>query len=165
MVAVVPSPLPVSTPLDWPMMATWLPLGSVHDAVPVTEPRMMIRLLPVGMDEGRVGVLVTTTVSASEAQWPSRMHTPGPMPAHSLSPVQARQVLVVVAQMGVVPPQWLLLVHRTHCPAALPDDTQAGLLVSLSEHSLSDLQAPHVVAVHIGWLPEQLVLVRHSTHL
>lgn len=40
-----------------------------------------------------------------------------------------------------------------------------GVLVSLSWHSLSDLHAPHVVAVQIGLLPVQLLLARHSTHL
>jgi hypothetical protein len=87
------------------------------------------------------------------------------MPVHSLSPVHGRQVLVVVSQIGVLPPQWLLLVHRTHWPAALPEVAQIGVLVSLSWHSLSALQAPHVVAVQIGLFPVQLLLARHSTHL
>jgi hypothetical protein len=42
------------------------------------------------------------------------MQTAGPMPAHSLSKAQARHVLAValaVAQMGVAPEHWVLLVH------------------------------------------------------
>lgn len=57
-------------------------------------------------------------VSPSVAQWPSLwlMHTPGPMAEHSLSAVQARQVLVAVAQMGVTPAQVVLSVHCTQAP-------------------------------------------------
>lgn len=148
------------------MMVTWL-VGSVHATVPETDPRMTTRRLPVASEVGRADVLVATTVSASEAHRPSWcfMHTPGPMPVHSLSPEQERQVFVAVSQMGVLPPQWLLLVQRTHCPTALPERTQTGLLGSFAWHSSSDLQAPHVVAVQMGLLPEQFVLVRHSTHL
>jgi hypothetical protein len=44
------------------------------------------------------------------------MHTPGPMAEHSLSAVHARQVFVVVLQIGVVPEQVELSVHCTHAP-------------------------------------------------
>ena len=59
---------------------------------------------------------VTMIVSALEAQWPSVIHTPGPIAEHSLSAVQAWQAFVVVLQMGVVPEQVLLSVHCTQAP-------------------------------------------------
>jgi len=59
---------------------------------------------------------VTTRVSALEAQWPSVMHTPGPMDEHSLSEVQAWQAFVAVLQMGAVPEQVELSVHCTQAP-------------------------------------------------
>jgi hypothetical protein len=55
------------------------------------------------------------------------MHTPGPMPLHSVSAVQARQVFVVVLQIGVLPEHWVLLVHCTHWPARVPVAAQVVL--------------------------------------
>ncbi len=167
MVAVVVLPLPVSTPVFWPMMVTWGPPESVHATVPVTEPRMMTRRLPVGMDEGKVGVLVTTTVSASEAHRLSWcfMHPPWPIPVHSPSAVQGRQLLLPVSQMGVLPAQWLLLVHVTQVPAAVPAVAHALVAESLAAHSSFDLHAPQRLLEQMGFATEQLVLVRHSTHL
>ena len=53
------------------MMVTWGLPESVQATVPVTEPRMMTTRLPVGMDDGILAALVTTTVSPSEAHRPS----------------------------------------------------------------------------------------------
>jgi hypothetical protein len=41
----------------------------------------------------------------------------GVVPPHSLSPLQALQVWVVVLQIGVVPPHCALEVHETQLPA------------------------------------------------
>jgi predicted metal-dependent phosphotriesterase family hydrolase len=86
--------------------------------VPATEPLITNNLLPVGTEVGSTPPVATTMVSAAEAQRPSwwLMHTPGPMPTHSVSAVQARQVFVVVLQMGVAPEQVVLSVHCTHLP-------------------------------------------------
>jgi len=87
------------------------------------------------------------------------------MPAHWLSPVQGRQVLVDVSQMGVLPPQWLLLVHATQVPVAVPEVAHALVAESRAAHSSFDLQAPHKLLEQMGFATEQLVLARHSTHL
>ena len=83
------------------------------------------------------------------------------MPVHWLSAVQGRQVLLAVSQMGVLPPQWLLLVHWTQAP----DVAHAFCEESRAPHSSSDLHAPQRLREQIGFVPEQLVLMRHSTHL
>jgi len=70
-----------------------------------------------------------------------------------------------VSQIGVLPPQWLLLVHWTQAPADVPVLAHAFFEESLAPHSSSDLHAPHRLLEQIGFVPEQLVLVRHSTHL
>ena len=105
----------VSVPVFWPTIVSEV---DVHVMFPVTEPWMTTKSLPEATE--LVGKLplddVTTRVSALEAQWPSVMHTPGPIPEHSLSAVHARQAFVVVSQMGVVPEQVLLSVHCTQAP-------------------------------------------------
>jgi hypothetical protein len=105
----------VILPVFWPTMVSEV---DVHVMFPVTEPWMTTKSLPVGTE--LVGKLpldeVKTRVSALEAQWPSVMHTPGPIPEHSLSAVQAWQAFVVVLQMGAVPEQVELSVHCTQAP-------------------------------------------------
>jgi hypothetical protein len=62
--------------------------------------------------------------SASVAQCPSVMHTPGPMAEHSLSEAHLRHVfaaavaVAVAWQIGVVPEQVALSMHCTHTPVA-----------------------------------------------
>jgi hypothetical protein len=136
-------------------------------SVPVTDPRITTSRMPDGTDVlGRLALVeVTITVSAPEAHRPSwwLMHTPGPMAEHSLSAVQARQVLVVVLQIGVVPEQVVLSMHATHAPVV----EHAGWVESTAAHWPEDVHPVHVlVAVEqMGVTPEQLALVRHWTHL
>jgi hypothetical protein len=79
---------------------------------------MTTKSLPAGTElVGKFPLVeVTTRVPALDAQWPSVMHTPGPIPEHSLSAVQAWHAFVVVLQMGVVPEQVELSVHCTQAP-------------------------------------------------
>jgi len=85
------------------------------------------------------------------------------MATHSLSAVHARQVFVVLLQMGVAPEQVELSVHCTHAPVA----EHAGRVASAAAHSAPLVHPAHVfVAVlQIGVVSEQLALVRHWTHL
>lgn len=104
----------------------------------------------------------TWIASVSAAQWPSSMQTAGPMPAHSVSRLQARQVLtgVVVEQMGVVLAHWLLPVHWTHWPSL----RQAGSAGFLAKHWASDVQAVHVlVDEQMGAAAAHVALVRQPT--
>ena len=90
--------------------------------------------MPAGLEVlGRLAlVALTTTVSASEAQRPSWwfIQTPGPTAAHSVSAVHARQVFVLVLQMGVAPEQSVLPVHWTQAPVARAQAGRAGLLAA-----------------------------------
>jgi hypothetical protein len=90
-------------------------VGRLHVRVPDTAPRITTNRIPDGTDAlGKLElVVVTTTVSALEAQRPSWwfIQTPGPTAAHSASAAQERQVLVVVLQTGVEPEQSALLAH------------------------------------------------------
>jgi len=80
---------------------------------------------------------------------------------HSLSAVHPRQVLVDVAQMGVVPPQVLLSVHCTQAPLV----AQAGTVAFLAAHWAGVVQAVQTWFVQIGVAPEHPALVRHWMHL
>ena len=80
---------------------------------------------------------------------------------HSASAVQPRQVLVEMAQMGVVPEQVLLPVHWTQVPLL----AQAGVAMFLVEHWLGVVQATQALFVQMGAIPEHPALVRHCTHL
>ena len=123
--------MPVKIPELCPtMVICWLDKNQAM--VPETEPRTTSRRLPAWMEVGRLPPVVTTTVSASEAQRPSwwLMQTPGPIPVHSVSAVHARQLLVAVLQTGVVPAQSVLPVHWTHAPA----DEHAGVAAPLARH-------------------------------
>jgi hypothetical protein len=88
------------------------------------------------------------------------MHTPGPVPEHSLSAEHFRQVFVAVPQIGVVPEQVVLSVHWTHPPVAAH-----AVRPENAEQSLAPVQPRHVlVAVaQIGFAPEQVAFVRHWT--
>jgi hypothetical protein len=101
-------------------------------------------------------------VSASVAQWPSAMHTPGPIAEHSLSAEHLRHVFVAVAQIGVVPEQVLLSVHWTHAPveaqAVCPVNPEQSAAVAHPRHVL-------VAVAQIGVEPEHVAFVRHCTHL
>jgi hypothetical protein len=107
---------------------------SVQAMFPVTEPRITTRRIPDGTAVlGRLAlVAVTTIVSALAAQRLSwwDMHTPGPMAAHSLSAAHARQVLVVLLQIGAVPEHVESSVHCTQAPVA----AQAGRAGSTAAH-------------------------------
>jgi hypothetical protein len=159
---VAAEPFPVMVPVVWPTMVTW-GADRVHASVPETDPRTTSKRLPDATDVGSVPPVVTTTVSASVAQRASwwLMHTPGPRPAHSVSAAQPRQVLVAVAQTGVVPAQVVLSVHCTQAPPA----AQAGVALLLAAHWAAAVQPAQTFAVHIGVAPEQVALVRHWTHL
>lgn len=156
---------PVNVPPVCPTIAICSVLDRLHVNVPCTDPRITTSRTPVGTEVlGRLPLVeVTTMVSVLEAQWPSVIHTPGPMAVHSLSAVHARQVFVVVLQIGVVPEHVVLSTHATHAPLA----AHAGRIASTTAHWLEDVHPAHVwVAVEqIGVVPEQLALVRHSTHL
>ena len=78
-----------------------------------------------------------------------------------MSAVQPRQVLVAVAQTGVLPEQVVSSVHCTHVPLA----EQAGAAGFLARHWLAAVQAVHTFAEQMGVAPEQPALVRHWTHL
>lgn len=73
--------------------------------------------------------------------------------------MQARQVLVVVLQTGVVPEQVELSMHCTHAPL----EEHAGRAVSAAAHWADVVHPVHVcVAVaQIGVAPEHVALVRH----
>jgi hypothetical protein len=90
------------------------------------------------------------------------MHTPGPIPAHSLSAVQGRQVLVLVLQMGVEPEQVELSVHCTHAPLGAQVVWPAKLEQSLAPEHLRHV---FVFVLQIGVLPEHVLLSVHWTHL
>jgi hypothetical protein len=83
------------------------------------------------------------------------------MAAHSLSALQPWQVLVDVAQMGVVPEQVLLSVHCTQAPLV----AQAGVAGFLAAHWLAVVQAVQISFVQMGVAPEHPALDRHATHL
>ena len=140
---------------------------SVHVTAPVTVLRMTINRMPEGTEvAGRLPLVeVTTIVSVLEAQRPSwwYMHTPGPMLVHSESAVHARQVLVVVLQIGVVPEHVVLSTHATHAPVL----EHAECVASAAAHWVAVVHPVQVlVAVEqIGVTPEQLASVRHCTHL
>ena len=161
---VVAPAAPVSVPELWPTMLTWGP-DRVHVMVPETEPRTTSNRLPDGTAVGSVPPVVTTIVSASEAQRPSWwfMHTPGPMPVHSLSAVHARQVFVVVLQTGVVPEHVVLSVHCIQAPVV----EHAGAEALFAAHWVEAVQAVQVsvVVAQIGVAPEHVELVVHPTHL
>ena len=164
MCRVAVDPVPLKVPELCPTMVI-CGLDKNHAMVPETAPRTTSRRFPVGMEVGRVPPVVTTMVSASEAQRPSwwLMQTPGPIPVHSVSAVHARQALVAVLQMGVVPPQSVLLVHWTHAPA----EEQAGVAGLLAAHWLDVVQAVHVsvVAEQMGVAPAHVALAVQPTHL
>jgi hypothetical protein len=85
------------------------------------------------------------------------------MATHSLSAVQARQVFVVLLQMGVAPEQVESSMHCAHAPLV----AHAGFVASAATHWAALVQAAHVFVpvLQMGVPPEQLALVRHCTHL
>ena len=105
----VNAPLMTTTGLE-PDLARPTPFWTLHTGACAVPALLSLHVAPPRVP--------TYTVSASVAQWPSLclMHTPGPMAEHSLSAVQARQVFVAVAQMGVAPEQVVLSVHWTQAP-------------------------------------------------
>ena len=153
-------PLTSMTGLE-PVFASETPSGSEHtgaDELPV----------PVLSEHVDVPLVPTYTVSASIAQWPSVMQTPGPISEHSLSVAQARQVFCgVVApaeiwQTGFGPEQVVLSVHWTQAPleaqAVCPVKPVQSAAVAHPRHVL-------VAIAQMGVAPEQVAFVRHWTHL
>src|SRR5664279_3465494 len=111
--------------------------------------------------------MVRQSAPASAAQWPSRMHTPGPMAEHSLSAAQARQVLTgalplaAIWHTGVIPEHVLLSMHSTHAPVA-----EQAVCPPKAAHSADAAQARQVLltVAQIGVAPAQVALLKHSTH-
>jgi hypothetical protein len=68
-----------------------------------------------------------------------------------------------VSQTGVAPEHVVLSVHCTHAPVV----EHAGCVASAATHWLAKVQGAQacVVTLQMGATPEQLVLVRHWTHL
>ena len=93
------------------------------------------------------------------------MHTPGPTAEHSLSLAHARQVSVALAQIGVVPAHWALLVHVTHWPLKVPALAHA-VLPSVRLAQRAAVQPVHELLTQklLAALAVQPVLSRHSTH-
>ena len=121
-----------TVPASWPTIAICGVVGRLHVTVPDTAPRITTNRIPNGTDVlGKLPLVeVTMMVSVLVAQWPSVMHTPGPMAEHSLSAAQARHVFVVVLQIGVAPEQVVLSVQATQAPVA----EHAGLVASANAH-------------------------------
>ena len=157
-------PMLESVPVVCPTIVIWGKPARVHVREPETVPRTTTRRLPDRLATlGSEPPAATTTVSPVEAQRESwwAMQTPGPMAEHSLSAVHPRQVLVEVAQIGLVPEQVVLSVHCTHAPLL----AQAGAVLVLAAHWLAVVQAVHRFAVQMGVAPEHPALVKHWTHL
>ena len=149
-------------PVLWPTMLICGPVR-VQVSTPEAVPCTTTRRLPVSMvTVGKVPPEGTTMASAVDAQRASwwAMHTPGAA-VHSASAVHPRQVLVEMAQMGVVPPQVPLSVHWTHAPLL----AQAGAVLPLVVHSVAVVHRVQTWFVQMGVVPEQPAPVRHCTHL
>jgi hypothetical protein len=93
------------------------------------------------------------------------MHTPGPTAEHSLSDAHARHVSVALAQMGVVPAHWALLVQVTHWPVKVPALAQAVLpSVRLAQRVAVQPVQALLTQKPLAALAVQPLLSMHSTH-
>jgi hypothetical protein len=104
------------------------------------------------------------------------MHTPGPTAEHSLSDAHARHVSVALAQMGVVPAHWALLVQVTHWPVKVPALAQAVLpsvrlaqrvavqpvQALLTQKPLAALAVQPLLSMHSTHSPEEAPVVAHA---
>jgi hypothetical protein len=87
----------------------------------------------------------------------------GVVPEQLLLLRHCTHLFVVVSQREVLPEQVLLSVHCTQAPVA----AHAGCVTSAALHWAAVPQAAQVSAevLQMGVVPEQLVLLRHCTHL
>ena len=126
-------------------------------SVPPAQARQTLPVPQMGLVAGQSG----WPTHWMQLPWAPQKGVVGLAAAHSALPLQARQRPVARLQKGVIPEQWLLLVHSTHAPLVAPLCEQWGGNAAAVQ-SGSPVQARQLPAAQMGVPLEQCEFIVHD---